>query len=97
MTKPTHCNCICGCTKEVYEVYYQELDSDIDTVLCAECQAEADQDNELPEPSHDDSVKFCPNCEQPNQFGQLCAECERDEQDAINAGERWAEAHEGNG
>ncbi len=31
-----------------------------------------------PEPSHDDSVKCCPDCEKPNQFGELCAECTRD-------------------
>lgn len=50
-----------------------------------------------PEPDHDDSVRFCPNCERPNQFGELCAACERDEQEAIAAGERWADEREGNG
>jgi hypothetical protein len=30
------------------------------------------------EPSIDDSVLFCPDCETPNQFGELCPRCERD-------------------
>lgn len=31
-----------------------------------------------PEPTSDyfdDSVKFCPNCETPNQFGETCMRC----------------------
>lgn len=27
---------------------------------------------------HDDSVKCCPDCERPNQFGELCAGCQRE-------------------
>ena len=30
------------------------------------------------EPECDDSVLCCPDCEKPNQFGELCAECERE-------------------
>ena len=30
------------------------------------------------EPIHDDGVFCCPDCERPNQFGELCAECERE-------------------
>lgn len=30
------------------------------------------------EPTIDDSVKFCPDCETPNQFGELCSRCIRD-------------------
>ena len=26
----------------------------------------------------DDSVKYCPECETPNQFGDLCDACRRD-------------------
>jgi hypothetical protein len=33
---------------------------------------------DLDEPEHDDSVKCCPDCEKPNQFGELCAECARE-------------------
>lgn len=29
-------------------------------------------------PDVDDSVKYCPECETPNQFGEICARCERD-------------------
>ncbi len=35
------------------------------------------------EPEHDDSVKCCPDCERPNQFGELCGECERERQVGI--------------
>jgi len=30
------------------------------------------------EPVIDDSVKYCPDCERPNQFGELCASCLED-------------------
>jgi hypothetical protein len=30
------------------------------------------------EPDHDDSVKCCPDCERPNQFGELCVSCARE-------------------
>lgn len=52
--------------------------------------------HELPydEPDHDDSVKFCPNCERPNQFGELCVSCQRDEDLAEAEGLRWADEHE---
>jgi len=36
------------------------------------------------EPDYDDSVQMCPECETPNQFGELCPPCQR-EQDRINA------------
>lgn len=29
------------------------------------------------EPSMDDEVLCCPDCERPNQFGELCAACRR--------------------
>lgn len=28
------------------------------------------------EPDHDDSVKCCPECERPNQFGEVCQSCQ---------------------
>lgn len=39
-------------------------------------RAEADY-----EPS--DAVLVCPDCDRPNQFGQVCDSCERDRQDEI--------------
>lgn len=30
------------------------------------------------EPDVDDSVRFCPECETPNQFGELCGRCQRE-------------------
>ena len=32
---------------------------------------------DLEEPPIDDAVKCCPDCERPNQFGELCPECLR--------------------
>jgi hypothetical protein len=32
----------------------------------------------------DDSVKRCPNCETPNQFGETCARCIKEEQNEID-------------
>ncbi len=29
-------------------------------------------------PDVDDSVHFCPECETPNQFGELCNRCQRE-------------------
>lgn len=30
------------------------------------------------EPEFDDSVKCCPDCGKPNQFGELCLKCARE-------------------
>ena len=39
----------------------------------------AQEDSGLfPEPDIDDSVKFCPDCETPNQFGEICTRCQHD-------------------
>ncbi len=48
-------------------------------VLAATWQNTTDDDGPSPE-SQDDTVHACPECERPNQFGELCAECtqERD-------------------
>lgn len=37
------------------------------------CDAERDE-----EPDHNDEVLCCPDCERPNQFGELCASCDRE-------------------
>lgn len=39
------------------------------------------------EPDHDDSVKCCPDCERPNQFGELCDSCRSDRQAEIQQGD----------
>lgn len=39
----------------------------------------------IEEPDHDDEVKCCPDCERPNQFGELCSDCQRER--AIDASE----------
>ena len=38
--------------------------------VCLNCQPETERPDEV-----DDSVKFCPECETPNQFGELCSRC----------------------
>lgn len=38
-----------------------------------------------PEPDMSDAVLSCPDCDRPNQFGEVCASCERDRQDEIEA------------
>ncbi len=45
-------------------------------VSCPEC----DHDATAMEPDHDDSVKCCPDCERPNQFGEQCESCRQEEQ-----------------
>lgn len=61
---------------------------DIDEPVCHECEqheidalAERGLDRygeSLEEPSHDDTVMCCPDCESPNQFGELCIQCARE-------------------
>jgi len=47
------------------------------------------------DPGCDDTVLRCPNCEQPNQFGELCHSCQSDADDAADAeGQAWADEHE---
>jgi len=47
------------------------------------------------DPGCDDTVLCCPNCEQPNQFGELCHSCQSDADDAADAeGQAWADEHE---
>ena len=47
--------------------------------MCGDCAAEYSAagmgDPDWPEPEVDDSVKCCPGCETPNQFGELCNSC----------------------
>ena len=40
-------------------------------------------DDDAQEPQVDDAVLCCPYCDRPNQFGEVCASCERDRQDEI--------------
>jgi hypothetical protein len=47
-----------------------------DSTQCRGCHDTAPDDE--PEPSHDDTVLCCPECEIPNQFGELCFRCQRE-------------------
>jgi hypothetical protein len=44
-----------------------------DSTLCQHDEEEADD-----EPSHNDAVLCCPDCEKPNQFGEQCLSCMAD-------------------
>lgn len=46
---------------------------------CRLCLEHYESDEDPKQPEIDDSVKFCPNCERPNQFGELCEPCRREE------------------
>lgn len=47
-----------------------------------ETDSPSDLANEYPEPPDvDDSVRFCPECETPNQFGEVCNRCRREIQE----------------
>lgn len=39
----------------------------------------------IEEPDHSDAVKCCPDCERPNQFGELCGDCQHER--ALDAAE----------
>jgi hypothetical protein len=58
----------------------------IDKVLAATSLKPKARPVELPEyipeeePSHVDEVRFCPNCEKPNQFGEMCDTCRREDE-----------------
>lgn len=59
---------IAAACAEIGAVIYEEADP------AAECATE--------EPSQDDTVHCCPECETPNQFGELCHRCQRDQDEA---------------
>jgi len=48
---------------------------------------------ELSEPDHNDEVLCCPDCERPNQFGELCMACQR-ERDADQQAQDYEDATE---
>jgi len=64
--EPLECECAepccegCGCSVGVGGI----------EGLCADC-CEVDEEPE----AIDDGVRFCPDCERPNQFGELCETC----------------------
>lgn len=73
-----------GCGATVTHLLCGPVTEDADYRMCETCIEERDGQDE---PEHDDSVKCCPDCERPNQFGELCAECEREREanhDALN-------------
>lgn len=71
----------CG---EVITFDLPEGHTDGDWYACERCAAmdEPCTCEHCVEPDHDDTVHCCPDCERPNQFGELCHSCasERGEQ-----------------
>lgn len=70
-----------GCGAQIEHIGTQTtiLDAnrnDPDYRLCESCIAKRDEHYD--EPDHDDTVRCCPDCERPNQFGELCVECARE-------------------
>jgi len=51
----------------------------LDKILAPSPRAQAIIDEQTldTEPGVDDTVRYCPNCEKPNQFGELCGVCAR--------------------
>jgi ribosomal protein L32 len=74
----------CALLRFTFEDPNQPIDPD--TFYCAaftrrnSAKISVEQETPSDEPNIDDSIKFCPNCERPNQFGELCLECEREEE-----------------
>jgi hypothetical protein len=63
---------------EHFESYESLSDSEIDA-LCEDLGAKINH----AEPDQNDEVKFCPDREKPNQFGELCAACTREREESL--------------
>ena len=65
-----------GCGATVTHLICGSVTEDEDYRMCDSCIAE--RDSHYDEPDCDDTVLCCPDCERPNQFGELCAACARE-------------------
>lgn len=68
--------CECGHAEHEHRDYMDD---------CSECGCEMFILDDGDEPDISDAVLACPDCDRPNQFGQVCDSCERDRQDAYEA------------
>ena len=72
----------------------QALDAAVEAVQTICWHLEPTEDDE---PSHNDEVLCCPDCERPNQFGELCPTCTQEaDLRAEDEGQRWADTRENN-
>lgn len=75
---------------EVLEIVYPDapdsLDGEFPAAGPSRVEPDYDPGGGPDEPDIDDSVKCCPNCEQPNQFGQLCPQCDREQREETSFG-----------
>lgn len=39
-----------------------------------------EEEQHFSEPDHDESCGVCPDCDRPNQFGELCNDCRREQE-----------------
>lgn len=63
-----------------------------DIEICHECgfSVIGCRCNDAEEPEIDDSVNCCPDCERPNQFGELCSNCQDERAfEVADFGVRW--------
>lgn len=63
-----NCEYPCHCGGDIDDIFFEDSR---EAVLCIHC-------DDCEEPDIDDSVLFCPDCERPNQFGELCDTCARE-------------------
>lgn len=65
------------CGARLSDEYRSAFDENTE-IICADCTAIEDAIDGADEPDHDDTVHCCPDCERPNQFGELCFSCAQD-------------------
>lgn len=81
---------MCGAAVEQIAPDHQ----DGDEYMCERC-AEIFEEEQAQEPDYNDEVLCCPDCERPNQFGELCYSCQSErDREADEEGQRWADEHE---
>lgn len=69
----------CPNSKKTWEAgewvkYYECFECGCDVREGETCDCQCFDDD----PDHDDTTHCCPDCERPNQFGELCAACARE-------------------
>ena len=70
-----------GSPGELVEILEAERESWTDVFTFADdyrAEVTAKEEAQVGEPERDETSGCCPNCERPNQFGELCRSCEED-------------------
>lgn len=66
--------------EEAFRAIYQ---CGVDPTYHSQLVWRAEDRSEEEEPAIDDTVRCCPDCERPNQFGELCPSCVRDRETEV--------------